>query len=38
MYREKDLPILEAMKESYNNLEPLKIEGGSAYSIRKKSD
>jgi hypothetical protein len=26
------------MKESYNNLEPLKVEGGSAYSIRKQAD
>ncbi len=34
MYREKDLPILEAMKQSHSTLEPLKIEGGSAYSIR----
>ena len=37
LYRERDLPILEAMKESHTNLEPLIIEGGSAYSIRKKS-
>jgi len=25
------------MKDSHETLEPLKIEGGSAYSIRKKS-
>lgn len=37
MYREKDMSLLEAMKESHNQLEPLKIEGGSAYSIRKKT-
>jgi superfamily II DNA/RNA helicase len=37
LYRERDQPVLEAMKDSHETLEPLKIEGGSAYSIRKKS-
>lgn len=37
LYRERDQAVLEAMRESHDTLEPLKIEGGSAYSIRKKS-
>ena len=37
LYRERDQAVLEAMKDSHETLEPLKIEGGSAYSIRKKS-
>jgi superfamily II DNA/RNA helicase len=37
MYRERDLPLLEYMKESHDNLEPLKI-GKSAYSVRNKED
>ena len=37
MYREKDLPILEQMKQSHDNLEPLKI-GGSAYSKRNREE
>jgi superfamily II DNA/RNA helicase len=36
LYRERDQAVLEAMKDSHETLEPLKIEGGSAYSIRKK--
>ena len=35
LYRERDMPILQAMKESHDNLEPLKI-GGSAFSNRNK--
>jgi len=33
MYREKDMPLLDAMRESHNQMEPLKIDR-SAYSIR----
>jgi superfamily II DNA/RNA helicase len=35
MYREKDMPLLEAMKQSHDSLEPLNVEGGSRYSIRR---
>lgn len=37
MYREKDMPLLDAMRESHNQMEPLKIDR-SAYSIRPKSE
>ena len=37
LYREKDLPILEAMKESHDNLKPLAI-GRSAYSVRNREE
>lgn len=38
LYRERNQPLLEAMKTSQENLTPLEIEGGSAYSIRKQVD
>lgn len=37
LYRQKDLPILEEMKLSHDNLEPVKIKG-SAYSLKNKED
>ena len=37
LYREKDMPILEAMKESHDNLKPLAI-GRSAYSVRNREE
>ena len=38
LYRERDQPLLEAMKQSHDNLEPLRVEGGSAFSIRQKGE
>lgn len=38
LYRKRDEPILEAMRTSHETLEPLKVEPGSAYSIRKKGE
>ena len=35
LYRERDMPMLQQMKESNDNLEPLRI-GGSAFSNRNK--
>lgn len=35
LYRERDLPILEEMKNSHDNQEPLRIKG-SAYSLKNK--
>lgn len=37
LYREHDLPILEEMKKSNDNGEPLKIKG-SAYSVKNRED
>jgi len=37
MYREKDTPVLRAMQESHENLEPIQI-AGSAFSMRNKED
>ena len=37
LYRKEDEPILQQMKESHDNLEPLRI-GGSAYSKKNRED
>lgn len=37
LYRNKDLPILEQMKASYDTQEPLKI-NNSAYSTKEESN
>lgn len=37
LYRQRDLPILNQMQESQENLEPMKI-GSSAFSRRRKQE